>query len=797
MKKYKRSAIYIAVTSILLNIPLAYAEDVVELDKEVTEDVVENDVGLIPTEPVDSVFGFDKTIEETPRAVTSITNETIERFGLFDIDDLVVLSPGVFTQSFFGVAGSLDVRGTPGETYFRGMRRLDNPGNYPTPIGASDSIHIVRGPASPIMGPAKIGGYLDFIPKSSRAETGKYLEKDTGEISYTLGSWNKNILSGEIGGPMNIVGDRQAGYYVYFETENSDSYYNNTATDQNIFQGSFNIELTDSTRVEFGGMYHKYEGNQVAGWNRLTQELIDHGTYTTGTAKPLDTNGDGSISHQEYNAGAGGDGMSQFFFRPEFVTDADVPDDFLLENQGTAKLDGSQVLVAEDDQLVNKDYVAYFDIIHDINDKWSITNKAYYESYDNLNENAYGFAQFHDSYVVEDKIIIKYTDETDLMKTSFQISPSVRYTDFKHGDDFANEFFDRRDLTGPSTALDRRLLSTRCNCDYSTYLEGDYIDYGLAFLADIEFNNGIGLLAGVRQDYIDVTSEDKTAILLDPSSSNGKVSDTDTGTSWTLSANYKTPWGITPYVTAAEQYTIIAGQGAEVNTGTILADGYTDTSELKEIGIKGNLLDGRLFFALAHYKQERTDFSAQSIVTNQSTETKGTEFELRFLATDKLSLAAAFTNIEITNLDTLENGGRFSFFGADDLTSLSNPTSTYGGQFIGIPALGPGGAQKAGVPENSYSVSGSYDFKNGLVTTVSWFHADEVYSGHSGAVELPEYDLINIGATYSTKKWNFSAMIRNVTDEEYYRANFASLFGSQIVLPELPRNYTVTATYKF
>ena len=27
------------------------------------------------------------------------------------------------------------MRGTPGETYFRGVKRLDNPGNYPTPIG--------------------------------------------------------------------------------------------------------------------------------------------------------------------------------------------------------------------------------------------------------------------------------------------------------------------------------------------------------------------------------------------------------------------------------------------------------------------------------------------------------------------------------------------------------------------------------------------------------------------------------------------------------------------------------------
>jgi hypothetical protein len=37
--------------------------------------------------------------------------------------------------------------------------------------------------------------------------------------------------------------------------------------------------------MQFGGMYHDYKGNQIAGWNRLTQELIDNGTYVTGTAQ--------------------------------------------------------------------------------------------------------------------------------------------------------------------------------------------------------------------------------------------------------------------------------------------------------------------------------------------------------------------------------------------------------------------------------------------------------------------------------------------------------------------------------
>jgi iron complex outermembrane receptor protein len=33
----------------------------------------------------------------------------------------------------------------------------------------------VRGPSSPIYGPSKTGGYMNFVPKSARAGKGKFL----------------------------------------------------------------------------------------------------------------------------------------------------------------------------------------------------------------------------------------------------------------------------------------------------------------------------------------------------------------------------------------------------------------------------------------------------------------------------------------------------------------------------------------------------------------------------------------------------------------------------------------------
>ncbi|MEM9171692.1 MAG: TonB-dependent receptor plug domain-containing protein [Pseudomonadota bacterium] len=762
-------------------------------EEEIDEIIVEGSLDALPTQDVGSVFGLDKTLLETPRSASTISADQIARFDIRDIDELVSLSPGTFTQSFFGVAGSLDVRGTAGETYFRGVRRLDNPGNYPTPIGASDRIDIVRGPASVIYGPAKIGGYLNFVPRSARADDGQYLDDTEGAISYTTGSWNRNIVTGEVGGPATI-GGRDFGYYAYAEVEDSGSYYQNTATDQTLLQLAIDHDVNDSLHLQFGGMYHRYEGNQVAGWNRLSQDLIDNGTYVTGLAQPLDTDGDGSISHSEYNVA----GISQFFVGTGSVTQAAINPLSALENPGVTTIDGSQVLVAPDDTLENDVLTLYFDAIWETDSGWEFKNQLFYEGYENLNENAYGFSQFHDSHVVEDKFVIQNTWDTDVVTSTLQISPSIRFTDFSHGSDFFNEYFDRRDLTGPSTARDRRLLATRSGTDYADRYDGDYTNLAVAVVGDFVFTNGLGILVGARYDTVDVESTSIDADLGIYSGANDLFAeDTEDGISWTASLNWETPIGLTPYITVSEQSTVIAGQGAEIQTGAINDNGWFDTSELQEIGIKGSLIDDTLYFALSIYEQERTDFNAQAIVTNQSNRTEGVEFEARWVITEKAVVTFGYTNIEVTNLNTLENAGRFSFFGADDIPQI-DPASVYGGQAIGIVfSQGEAGARRAGMPENIYSLTGTYLFDSGIAVNASIVDVDSVSSGFSQAVQLPGYTLVNAGLRYETDSWAFALTGKNLTDERYFRANFPNLFGSQIVLPELPRNWQASVSFRF
>ena len=812
--------------------PFAGAQDVTETDAAsgaIEEIVVVGDLGSLPGDAVETVFGFDRSLLETPRSVSTVSAEMMDRFNMRDIDELIALAPGTFTQSFFGVAGSLDIRGTPGETYFRGVRRLDNPGNYPTPIGASNRVDIVRGPASPIYGPAKIGGYLNFNPKSARIEqAGQFMAGRTGAAGIDFGSLDKRILSAEIGGA-DAFTERLFGYYLYGEFEDSGSYYRDTGTRQTLLQASFDTDLAARWQLQFGGMFHDHRGNQVAGWNRLTQELIDHGIYVTGHPLPLDADGDGRISHQEFDND--NDGFTDLNPFAAGLIPGDTgalhhpgafpgtcaigathvfgcrPELLRLVNAGTAALQPHQVLVDPDDLLESQVLTLYFDAIVFAANGWEWKHQWFFEAADTVAESAYGFSQFHDAWVLEDKLVVSNGFAIGGGEISIQISPSVRYTHFDHADDYTNEYFDRRDLTQPNGPLDRRLLATRIDNDYTEYYIGDYLDLGFAVLANADWSNGLGLLAGVRYDVIDMESRQPVDKLLLPSANNfcpppgdcvrGQAADEVDGVSWTLSMRYQGPLGLRPYVTFSVQSTVIAGQGSEITTANI-ADGTAfDVSELRELGLKGSLLNDSLYFAVAAYAQQRTDYSAQAIVTNQATDTRGTEFEARWVVSERLVMTLGYSNIEVVNLNTEETGARFSFIGADDIPGIA-PETFYGGALAGsLVRPGARGARRAGIPEDIWALTGTYDFGDGFAVSASAIDAQAVHSSFSNSVTLPAYTLLNVGAVFETEHWVFSATVKNVTDERYFRSNFPNLFGGVIVLPELPRHFQARIRYRW
>src|SRR6185295_20232090 len=81
-------------------------------------------VHLLETRANNAAFGLDKPLIETPRAITLVSDATIARYGIDGVNDLTAITPSAYTASYYGVEGSVSLRGTLAENYFRGFKRV-------------------------------------------------------------------------------------------------------------------------------------------------------------------------------------------------------------------------------------------------------------------------------------------------------------------------------------------------------------------------------------------------------------------------------------------------------------------------------------------------------------------------------------------------------------------------------------------------------------------------------------------------------------------------------------------------
>ena len=276
------------------------SEPIIVLEKFVTDGAVNDPLGVLPTTPSGSSFGFDKPLLDTPRTVSVISADMIDKMGLSAVEDLVRVVPGVYTLTRYGIQGNVDVRDVPADLFFRGMKRVNMEGYARTVLAAMDQIEIVKGPPSPIYGMGKIGGYTNMVPKSGRAKTGGYLDKPQGFAQVITGAYNRNEVSMGGGGPTSLMG-KSGGYYVYALMEDSDTFTDGVPVKTKMVQAAVSLDdFIGPFRLDTG---LNAQSTRTAGsvLGRVTQDVVNTGRYIRGTPLiNLDLNGNGSIGYLEY-----------------------------------------------------------------------------------------------------------------------------------------------------------------------------------------------------------------------------------------------------------------------------------------------------------------------------------------------------------------------------------------------------------------------------------------------------------------------------------------------------------------
>ncbi|TXS95324.1 TonB-dependent receptor plug domain-containing protein [Parahaliea maris] len=802
---------------------------------------------ILPDQPTDSAFGLDMTIAETPRSISEVREDLIQKFALRSVDDLVRLTPGAFTSSFFGIKGAMDIRGEPADNYFRGFRRIANPGAFNTIVGGAERLEILRGPVSPLYGTGSIGGQLNYIPKSAKSEDNKYIAGPSGQIKGTYGSYNQRVLTGEFGMPFTL-GDAEGGVQLFAEVEDSESYFDDYEPSHELVQLAFDIDLSYKTKLEFGVQYQETDSIQVPGWNRVTQELIDNGTYITGSPPSRNSNGGVDLRPNEsgfISAGAGVDinnsfsgvgtfcvpglGFNTAVYNGREITcfgGNDTPWISPLSNVGTTKLDHDTTFIDSEDFADTTALTAYFDVTHTFDNDMVWKNQFFYDYMDHTKYQSWGFTAFYpDADLWEFRTTLNFKNQFDNIGFDTVVGASYRQENLELNHAFFDETFDFRDISVGPTPDDRIAPATTDpfkGVVFETDADGNNIgiasgdpgrnynlgqksesdDLGIFFVSNINFGKFF-MLVGARYDDFDIDAEETAVTLLNipyatlDSIPDGQVSGGDDATSYNFSLSYRTDFGLVPYATYAESSSLSTEQLGNIIPASVPTSAFLQDSELKEIGVKFSGFDDRIYAALTYYDQEKTERAGQTAAL-VNVFSDGYEFEFRGVVNDNLSFLATATHSETTeigNTFVVINGAEFA------AQNGLNPEDVYGGRISGDRDTFTGvGAEleRGGLPDNIVSLYGTWNqelFDGEFTASLGFTWVDETYTDALETIKLPDYMVWTGSLGYVYDRFSALLQFNNLTGEEYYTS--ADLFDSVVVKPSEGRTVALTLSYSF
>ena len=751
--------------------------------------------GLLERQPSNTVFGIDKPLIETPRSASLVSDLTLERFGIETLDGVSAVSPGTHTASFYGVPGALNIRGTLAENYFRGFKRVENRGTYSTPIGGAARIEVLRGPPTPVYGAGKVGGLVNFIPKSARDE-GRFLAEPEGQVTATFGSSNKKLLTGQFGAPLSL-GAAQGGVYAYGEVEDSHSYYRGIYPRHQTLELSADFDLGNGWSTAFGGMGFHSDGDvQTPGWNRLTQDLIDHRTYITGRDTSLiDADGNGRLTPNEV-------GFYPYASALYLVGGGTNALHTLDTGVGATKLNRRTVYISPADFSKTTTGTRYFDLAKDLGGDRTVKLQLFHDRQDNERFVSYGYPSAIDAKVSEARVTLALPTTVGSVSARTLVGASHRRFEGRRRESFNSGLIalDRRDIAFGATATDTidspftdepGGVGLRWENDNRS----DWNQSGLFFTSDIEAGRW-NLIVGGRYDHYEVESQDTGFLSYTIA---GKQADDRNKATYNASLTYKLSFGVMPYISYAKASALEMSQAGDIAPSLVADGSWLSNSDLAETGVKFQLLDGTLVGSLAAYRQNRTQLTNSSPPTVQGTRAKGVELEVRWLASEQLSFT--FTG---NSQRTTIKGPDASFQYIPAYTAGVAGANAYGGSYVvwsfaGLPGRGGDYAYTL-IPKSVVSLYGAYTSKGydwgqaGATLGVS--HVSRTAGTVQNAVHYPAYSVVN-GSAYVTRgPYTAQLNVDNLFDTFYFTPD-ADTYANLGALPGKGREWRVTLKRTF
>jgi iron complex outermembrane receptor protein len=769
--------------------------------------VIGDPLEYIELEGSRSVYGLDLSYADAPRAISAISDETIARFAIETVDDLAAVAPGTFTGSFFGVPGSVTLRGNRADNYFRGFKRVENPGTFPTPIGASERIEVVRGPTPAIYGAGRVGGFVNVTPLTALTqkkigERGRLLE-----LGAIAGSYEKRIVNGSAGLAFDL-GDRDAGVYAFAEYENSESFYHGVAPERLLVQAAFTLTDQDRWSLETGGAFYSSEGyKQTPGWNRITQALIDDGTYIAGVDTDLrDLDGNGKLTPDEVDAAVGSffgvSNIRQFvdfgvFPNAAFILDSGV---------GETTLDPRTVFISDRDIADAETATAYADLAIEAGADQTFRLQAFYDSLDGKLHQSYGFAADYVADVVE----LRATYEFPLQLGGVAVNSLVGASWRRYANDTRQTFLsgylvvDRRDLSvGPTGAdiFDDPFSSDANGIPWDTDLKSTTTDLSFFAISDIALTDRLNLLASLRLDRFTASSINTGATIFNPALGHVRFEGDLFRPSYEASLRYELVRGVTAYATYAEANALETNDAGGVEVDRIDQKNFVADSNLTELGLKAGGDD--LFASLALYRQKRARSDPFGNLDEEVS--KGIEAELKYLINDEWSFSSAITLQEARiGAPGPCGSGNGEFIVLPPAWLGISPADGYGGLFAAlnascVPELQNGYKRRTtpDVMASGFLTYTSPETRYGAFgATAGLLYVGETGGKIDGAVRLPRYALGKASFYWAHDALTIAAHIDNLFDKRHF-IPVQNVYEEVGALPGRGREFSISLKASF
>lgn len=480
----------------------------------------------------------------------------------------------------------------------------------------------------------------------------------------------------------------------------------------------------------------------------------------------------------------------------------------------------------------------YFDLINDANPDFTIKNQFFYDSIDSFKDSWLPYGEDQKIYMFEDKVTVTRRIPDDALPgwlsidslASVNFRKTVGYIKSSGGD------YDwRMDITrnwgaggsgvggfGPNEKFWTALT-------YDNYQNGalltrdgksEYTETGLGIMFDITMAEKTNVIFGIRYDRVAAKALDGHTFIEsagDPLNTeenpitdefirdyiNGRVclsptepncvgrfrevgdwaNSTDGGASWSFSLSHQLPWGkMRPYLTVAESTILLDSANNMYTQGQVENGDLIGTATLGEVGIKGELFEGRMQWTAAYFDQERSDIQGGSDPTINafvsSTSTKGIEASVNFQATDDWFIGASFVNAKsryLAGADNLALNVSARDLGFQDIqvgdSTYYAEAFAYGGRpWIFLTDPNNIYNEVPGSPELQASLNTTYQLGGGFGVLANVQHVSETWTTRMQTGQIPASTLLNLGATWDRGRVHLKANVYNVTDEITFRA---------------------------